>query len=234
MKKLLLLLFVAITGLFMTASATRALINLDDESVRIAIKYGLDNKYSTTKTLLGPNWKEGPDGIILTIYSPFIQLATKSKSQNVPGSTDEDIILVKKRLGRQLNQITTRQEVRFIVQLVGDEPGFCKDYSARVEQYLEPDENKEEAEETDEAKKEGKGFWIFKKRAKKAKKLTPNKEVKQNQAEMDSYHPLHPYSCVNSYNFNFDRINDFDKFYFILIGPKEEEIKFLVDKNVIF
>lgn len=206
-----------------------ALINLDDDSVKIAIKYGLDNKYSSAKELLGPNWIEGQEGLLITIFSPFIQLATKAKSQNVPGSSDEDIVLVKRRLGRQLNQIKTRQQVRFIVQLVGDSPKFAKEYSAKIEEMRDPDVVEEEE------KNKGKGFWVFKsKGAKKPKKIAPEQVVQQTTAEMDHYNPMHPYSATNSYNFEFDAVNKFDKFYFILVGPDEKEIRFLVDKNAIF
>jgi hypothetical protein len=230
MKKPLLILILSALFIVVTISKTPALINLDDESIKIAIKYGLDNRYSDTKTILGPNWIEGEDGFILTVYSPFIQLATKARSQNVPGASDEDIKLVKKRLGRQLNQITTRQEVRFIVQIVGSNPGVCKDYKAYVEEFKEPEETEEDAE----GKKEGKGFWIFKKRDSKPKKLKADKEVIQNKADLDNYNPLMPYSCFNSYNFKFDAINKLDKFYFVLEGPKEKERRYLVEKNVIF
>lgn len=216
-----------VAGIF--CSKANALINLDDESVKIAIKYGLDNKYSSAKEMLGPNWIEGEEGILITVFSPFIQLATKAKSQNVPGSSDEDIILVKRRLGRQLNQIKTRQQVRFIVQLVGNSPDFAKDYSAKVEEMRDPD-----VVEKEESNK-GKGFWVFKsKGAKKPKKIAPDQIVQQQSAEMDNYNPVHPYSATNSYNFDFEQVNKYDKFYFILIGPDEKEMRFLVDKNAIF
>lgn len=215
------------TGIY--CQKANALINLDDESVKIAIKYGLDNKYSSTKELMGPNWIEGEGGLLITVFSPFIQLATKAKSQNVPGSSDEDIVLVKKRLGRQLNQIKTRQQVRFIVQLTGDSPKFAKEYTAKIEQIRDP-----EQVEKEEAKK-GKGFWVFKsKGAKKPKKIAPDKTIQQTVAEMDHYNPMHPYSATNSYNFDFEAVNKFDKFYFILIGPDEKEQRYMVDKNAIF
>ncbi|MEW5821922.1 MAG: hypothetical protein AB1782_17135 [Cyanobacteriota bacterium] len=226
--KRVLVLFIALVVSLVTISETFALINLDDESVKISIKYGLDNKYSTTKELMGPNWIEGENGVIITIYSPFIQLASKAKSQNVPGSSDEDILLVKRRLGRQLNQIKTRMDIRFIVQLVGDDETFAKEYDARIEEV-------QDEEDTAEEQKKGKGFWIFKdKGPKKPKKVSPESIVKQNKAELDNWNPVHPYSATNSYNFDFERVNKFEKFYFILVGPDEKETRFLVDKNAIF
>lgn len=231
MKKLTLIALLALFAVLISSNSAKALINLDDESVKIAIKYGLDNKYSTTKDLLGPNWIEGEGGILITIFSPFIQLASKAKSQNVPGSSDEDIILVKRRLGRQMNQITTRQEVRFIVQLVGDDEGTCKGYEAHIEEILNEEDFYDES-----GQEKTKGFWFFKKKASevKAKKITPEKVVKQNSAELDHYNPVHPYSCTNSYNFNFEKVNKYEKFNFVLKGPDDKEIKFVVDKNAIF
>ena len=228
MKNLVIIIILAVFCMGLFTNQANALINIDDESIKISIKYGLDNKYSTSKELLGPNWIEGENGVIISIYSPFIQLATKAKSQNVPGATDEDIILVKRRLGRQLNQIKTRQDVRFIVQIVGDDPGFAQKFKAHIEEYIEnPD--------SEEAKKEGKGFWIFKNKGpRKAKKITPGNEVKQPKAELDHYNPVHPYSATNSYNFTFAQVDKYDKFYFVLTGADEKPIKFLIDKNAIF
>jgi len=229
MKKLLKLSTLSILSLFITFNTAHALIKLDPDSIKIAIKYGLDNKYSTSKSILGPNWMEGDDGVIINIFSPFIQLATKAKSQNVPGASEEDIILVKKRLGKQLNEIQTRQEIRIIVQLVGDKEDFGKNYEAYIEEFIEKNEN--DAKDGDKEV----GFWLFKfKKHKSAAKITPNKEIRQDKAELDSYNPYHPYSCTNSYNFSFDKVNKLEKFNVVLKGPKDKQIKFLVEKNVIF
>lgn len=252
MKKVIILTMLILCGLGFCINKANALINIDDESVKIAIKYGLDNKYSTTKELLGPNWIEGEDGVIITIFSPFIQLATKAKSQNVPGSSDEDIVLVKRRLGRQLNEIKTRQEIRVIVQLIGNNADFCKKYEAYIEEAVDADDKKTDDTKTantktddiktdkdkgDKGKDKGKSFWIFKNKGdkvKKPKKITPSAFVKQEKAELDHYNPYMPYSGTNSYNFSFEKVNQLDKFNFVIVGPDEKEIKFLVDKNAIF
>lgn len=228
MKRLALVVSFILILVLSVSQKSFALINLDDESIKISIKYGLDNKYSSSKELMGPNWMEDESGAILTIFSPFIQLASKAKSQNVPGSTDEDIKLVKKRLGRQLNQITVRQEVRFIVQICGSDPDIGTKYKGKVEEYLDPEEIKASKAE------EGKGFWVFKKRERKAKTFQPAKEILQNVAELDNYNPYLPYTAVNSYNYEFETINNLNKFYFVITGPNEKEIKFLIEKNVIF
>lgn len=207
-----------------------ALINLDDESVKIAIKYGLDNKYSTSKELLGPNWIEAENGVLITVYSPFIQLATKAKSQNVPGSSEEDIRLVKRRLGRQLNQIKTRQEVRFIVQLVGSDESFAKRFTAHLLEI--PGES---TEKKTKKKGEGKGFWIFKaKGPRKPKKIPATKSVQQSIADLDHFNPVLPYSATNSYNFDFEKVNKWNKFYFVLTDGEKTEIRVEIDKNAIF
>ena len=229
MNKLLRLTTLLLIVFFMNYNSANALIKLDPDSIKISIKYGLDNKYSTSKSLLGPNWMEGDDGIIINIFSPFIQLATKAKSQNVPGASEEDIMLVKKRLGRQLKEIETRNDIRIIVQLVGDKEDCCKNYEAYIEEVIEEDEN------PDKEKKKTKGFWIFKfNKDRKPTKITPDREVRQDKAEMDRYNPYHPYYGTNSYNFNFNRVNKLDKFVFILKGPKDKKVIFPIEKNVIF
>lgn len=227
MRNIIVFLLVITLQFCLMVNSALALINLDDESVKIAIKYGLDNKYSTSKELMGPNWIEADNGVIISIYSPFIQLATKAKSQNVPGSSEEDIKLVKRRLGRQLNQIKTRQQVRFIVQVVGPNEAFAKELDAHLLEIP--------GESTEIKKKEGKGFWIFKdKGPRKPKKIPATDVVKQSVADLDHFNPVLPYSATNSYNFDFEKVNKWNKFYFVLTDGEKYEVKVEIDKNAIF
>lgn len=262
MKKTASIVIICIISMFILQKASLALINLDKDSILIAIKYGLDNRFSTYKDFLGPNWIDGKNGIIISVYSPFIQLAAKARNQSTPGTSDEDILFARKKVSRSLNDIQTRNEVRFLVQLMGDKENFCTKYSAYLEEYLEvalagsdkptsaaadnaslkqeekPSTENEKAgkDALKDKKSKGKGFWIFKNlsHGKKARKLMPKNTIYQNEAELDNYDPLHPYSGTNSYNFDYLEVAKFDKFYLVVKGPDEKEMRFLIEKNVIF
>lgn len=229
MRKILLSSVIAALVLCVFVNKAMALIVLDDESVKIAIKYGLENKFSTSKILLGPNWLDNERGVIVNIYTPFIQLATKAKSQNVPGTSEEDIRLVKRRLGRQLKQIRTRDEVRFIVQLVGAKEDFGNKVKAHVEPYIPPEEKP-----TEEELENRSWFQKITGKLKDGGKVYPEKSILQDVATLDSYNPALPYSVVNSYNFDFGKIKDYDQFYLILSTPNEEPVKFLINRDEIF
>ena len=210
MKYLNLFLLSIITFILGTTSSL-ALIKIDDESIDIAITYGLKSKGMSTRDLLNSNWINDGTGQILNIYSPFIQIATKTTDQNSTGKVEEDLKAIKKRLSTKIDRIVDKNEVRFLVALYGNTEDFAQNYKAHiidVNEYNGPNQKKN----------------IIK----------PRKADIQKIAEKDNFAPLHPFSSVNCYVFKFNDLFELKEYYFVLTNEKGEEVKYKINNEEIF
>ncbi|EKE03660.1 MAG: hypothetical protein ACD_20C00172G0013 [uncultured bacterium] len=199
----------SITLFILSTTFSFALIKLDEESVDLAIKYGIQSKDMPTKNILSSNWLNDGTGRILNIYSPFIQVALKTTDQNSTGKMEEDIKTIKKRLYSKIDRIKEKNEVRFLIALYGDTEDFANNYKAQI-----VDINEYEGQ--------------------KKKIIKPKKTNAQKVAEKDNFFPAHPFSAVNCYIFKFDNLFDLKEYYFILTNETGEEVKYKINNNEIF
>jgi|GEM_PF-3417255 len=188
-----------------------SLVKIDDNSVDLAIKYGVKMKGNSVENILGTNWKNDGSGRILNIYSPFIQVAMKSTTKPSSGELDEDIKTVKNLLKYDITKVKNRNEVRFLVSFYGDNADFAKNCKAYIV----------------EANK-------FSKDLKEQDKITPKKTSVQKIADKDNFHPKHPFSAVNCYTFKFDKIFNLKEYYFILVSDNKEEVRYKINNEEIF
>jgi len=188
-----------------------ALIKIDDDSIDLAIKYGLKMKGQETRDILGNNWISDSEGRVLTVYSPFIQLVTKSNAQASTGNPDEDIKNVKNNLSNEIKKISNKNEVRFIVDLYGDTPDFAKNCTSFIIDENEYNSNSKE-----------KNF------------IKPKKQTAQKIADKDNYDPKHPFSAINLYTYKFDTVSKLKEYYLVIVSSDGKETKFKVNNSQIF
>jgi hypothetical protein len=207
MKFKYLLILIIITFIF-KPNTSLALVKIDDETIDLAIKYGLQAKDTSTRNLLDSNWINDGTGKILNIYSPFIQIASKISDQNSTGNTEEDLKTIKKRLYTKINAIKDKNEIRFIVALYGDTEDFAQGYKAYI--------------------------FDVNQLNKAQKPIKPRKTCVQKIADKDVFVPAHPFSAVNCYTFKFDTLSKLEHYFFILKNEAGEEIRYEIDNSKIF
>jgi hypothetical protein len=195
------------------AAPSFALIKIDNESVDLAIDYAIKVKGNSSDDILGKNWLNDGTGRILNIYTPFIQIVMRAQDFSLSGDTPEDVKNIKKLMAKKITSIKKQDNIRFIVSVYGDKDDFAQKYTAYI-----VDENQ----------------IVTKGKKKEPLKLMPIKAEVDKIAERDAFNPLHPYSAVNSYNFNFAAINKLKTYYFVVSDGKEEVVRFLINNNDIF
>jgi len=209
MKLVKLIVLFLLTFVFGSLSSY-ALVKIDDNSVDLAIKYGVKMKGYSIENILNTNWVNDGNGRILNIYSPFIQIAIKSTNKPTSGDTEEDLKTVKNLLQYDITKIKNKNEIRFLVALYGDSIDFAKKYKAYI---VEAD----------------KISYI-----KERDKITPKKSSIQKFADKDGFYPKHPFSAVNCYIFKFDNLFKLKEYYFILVSDNKDEIKYKINNEEIF
>ena len=198
-----------IMALLLSTLSSYALIKIDDNSVDLAIKYGLKMKGNSPDYVLGSNWINDGTGRILNVYSPFIQLVMKSQNQGSTDDMEEDIKNIKTRLSRDITKIKNKNEIRFIVSIWGDKESFAQKYKAFV---VSVDSYSSDPTHT----------------------IKPKKTNNQKIAERDGFNPSHPYSAINCYTFKFNDIEKLKDYYFVLVSESGDEIKYRIINNEIF
>jgi hypothetical protein len=152
----------------------------------------MQNKGLGLRNLLGGNWLEGPDGMLLNIYTPFMMLATKTYRGDYPENPSEEDL--KKAKGKYARLITTlkdpnqRQEVKFSVAMYGDNPAFAANYRSRIQGF-------------------GRGKEFV---------LKPVRELRQKIANADPEVKVNPYEAINAYYFDFKDLAILEDYQFIL------------------
>lgn len=210
MKIRYLIIFSLITIIFGTTRSF-ALIKIDNDSIDLAIKYGIKSKDLIKRDLLGSNWINDQSGRILNIYSPFIQIAVKTSNQNTTGNLENDLKTIKQQLSTSISKIEDRNEVRFILDFYGDTENFAQNYKAYII-------------DVDKYNDTGNDRYIIK----------PKKASLQKIAAKDGFDPLHPYSAFNCYIFKFDDLTNLKEYFFVLTNGKGEEIKYKINNQEIF
>ena len=186
-----------------------ALVKIDNESVDLAIKYGIKSKGLLKEDLLGANLINDNSERILSIYSPFIQIAVKSSAQNTSDNLDNDVKNARECLKTTISRIKEKNEIRFIVEMYGDKEDFAQNYTALIsrDESLSKKNNK-----------------IYK----------PRKSSTQKIASRDGFNPLHPYSAFNCYIFSFEDLFSLKDYYLFLVSKSVETYKFRINNDNIF
>jgi hypothetical protein len=192
--------------LFLSGSITPgfSLIRIDKESIDLALRYGMTNQGLGLRNLLGENWIEGSDGVLLNIYTPFMMLASKAYHGNFPEEpSDADVKKARNRYARLISTLSDphyKNQVKFSVSLYGDTPEFAGEYRARIEGFGR-----------------GRNFAI-----------KPDRELRQKVATQDPEAKVKPYEAINAYYFDFNNIVNLEDYQFIIESPGNPPITFRI------
>ncbi len=202
MFKKLSLLSLALTLVSAQVPAALAIVTLSDSTINDAVRYGLENQDVGLSSFLGSNWREGSDGALLNIYTPYMEIARSAARQKMTDTPNaKDIAKARQEIIEDIDYIWHHPSVKFMVSMFGDNPGFAKNYYARIEGVGR-----------------GRTYTIY-----------PTKRIPQNLADKEEGAELNPYTAVNSYHFNFDQVAPMDEFTFILYGDNVKPMSFKVN-----
>lgn len=186
---------------FMKPPLALPIVNLTDKTIDQAILYGLLNQEVGLSLFLGGNWREGSDGTLLNIYTPFMQLARSAAHQKMtvnPGP--EDVAKARQKIIEDIDYIWHHPTIKFNVSLYGENPSFAKNYYAVIEGVAK-----------------GRNVTLY-----------PSKSIPQYLADKEENVSVAPYMAVNSYHFKFEQVLPLDEFVFKLYGKNIKPITFKV------
>ena len=187
--------------------SAQAMAPLSKKMISQAIKYGLLNEGTGLYQFLGYNWQVADDGVLINIYTPFVEISRAVARRRINmDPTPENIAKVRKQIERDIHFNWRYPKVRFIVSLFGDSPTFATEYYAVIEGV-------------------GHGKKVL---------LRPTKRSVDHNAQKELNATNKPYSAVNSYEFDFETVQKLDEFRFRLFTAKGEEISFdLVNRRLL-
>jgi hypothetical protein len=192
---------------FTLVPTTPALVRIDDESIKMAIKYGLANQGLGHATLLGPNWKEGEQGALLNIYSPFMLLASQASKSGQPRKpTEEEYQKAKaycRRVLRDFRDTHRPLQIKFALSLYGTAPEFAGSTRAWIE-----------------------GF-----RGGRDVVIKPMRDFRQAEAKP---HDNGVFEAVNAYYFKFEDLAPMEEYRLIVQTPTGEPITFRIRNKDIY
>lgn len=187
----------------------RALVTLDNESINIAIKYGLQNKRLGLSTILGPNWIEGPEGSLLNIYTPFMLVATQASKKNLPEDpTPEEIKTCRRKVARIINRLTDPKEpqmVKFSLFFYGHDIDFAKRSTAKIIGV-------------------GRGQEVV---------LQPSRKILDEIAN-ESQGNVGMFEGINAYYFKFTDVEPLEKYRLIITRPDGTQLEFTIHNERIY
>lgn len=192
---------ICLSGLISVFQPACALMPLSDRSINEAVQYGLENQETGLSTFLGSNWKEGQDGALLNIYTPFIEIARfAAKRQGSPNPSPEKIAEVRHEIRKDIDYIWQHPTVKFMVSLYGDNPSFAKNLYAMIEGV-------------------GRG---------RTYRLYPAVSIPQYLATQEKGVDIKPYAAINAYHFKFEDIEQLDEYELKLYGKGITPITFKI------
>jgi hypothetical protein len=189
----------------------KSLVRMDNQSIDLALKYGMQNQNMGFSTLLGPNWIEGPKGMLVNVYSPFMLIAARAAQSGLPEApTDKDIAMARNKLGKYIRDFRDpqiRHKIKFSVSFYGDTPDFGSKTSVYIEGF-------------------GRG---------KSFKLTPVKEIRDLKANLvNPQVASQKYEAYNAYYFDFDAIAVLEEYTLVVEQPGQSPVEFRIQNNVIY
>jgi hypothetical protein len=211
---LLLLTSVGLTATGLTVTplpAAYALIRMDNESVEMALRYGMMNQNNGYTGLLGNNWIEGQEGALLNVYSPFMLLATRASKANFPVQpTEADIKKAKNKFASTISHYTDAaetQRIKFAVSFFGNDAYFAVKSTARLVGVAE-------------------GREVI---------LKPSKEYRQPSLTVKPSEIIRgKFEAVNSYYFNFEDVVKFDHYELVVTPPDGQPLYFKLDNQQLY
>jgi hypothetical protein len=188
------LLVAVVAGAFQALPMAHALVKMDAQSEELAILYGLQNQDFGLSTLLGPNWREGPQGTLLNIYTPFMLLASRAAKVGVVHNPPQpkELAAAKtycQRMIRDFHDPHYPQRIKFSVSFYGTSPDDGLKTSASIEGL-------------------GRGQRMT---------FAPADQVRQKAPEAKTVQSH--YEFINVYYFNMDDISQLDDYVFTLTTP---------------
>lgn len=191
----------AVLAMLCSVQPAFALVDITTETVNQAIEYGINNAELGLANLLGDNWIEGPDGMLINVYSPFMVIAAKvAKGGYAIPAKAQDIKAARARYNRTIRDFVDENKpdlVKFSVSLYGDTPEFAGKASAWIEGI-------------------GRG---------KEFRLKPTKQLRDKIANPSRQGLGNSYEAINAYYFNIKDLLNMDKFrFYIQPDPVSEPI----------
>jgi hypothetical protein len=215
-KALLLGLLLVTMACLWPVSLCKALVKMDAQSEELAILYGLQNQDLGLSTLLGPNWREGPQGTLLNIYTPFMLLASRAAKVGVVHNPPQpkELAAAKtycQRMIRDFHDPHYPQRIKFSVSFYGTSPDDGLKTSASIEGL-------------------GRGQRMT---------FAPVDQVRQKAPITGTTQG--PFEFINVYYFNVDDISQLDDYVFTLTPPTAklspatpEPISFHIRNKIIY
>lgn len=189
----------ALMLLAMATAPVFALERMTNSMIDKAVQYGLENQEMGKSLFLGGNWREGADGALLNIYTPYIELALSASQRDMPVSGDpRNVAETRKKIVEDIHYLWQHPTIKFHVSLLGDDPYFAGKYYASIEGV-------------------GQGRHVL---------LQPSTSVRDPKADKEPGATIKPYSALNSYYFRYEDIAGLDEFVLKLQGKDLEPIQF--------
>lgn len=201
-KQTLMALAIVLTLFTVVTQPAFAIKRLTNTMINDAIHYGLVNREMGLNFFLSRNWIEGPNGALLNVYTPYMEIARSVVHRKLDSTetTPENVLKVRKKCIEDVHYIYHHQTVKFNISLYGDSLKFAKGYFARIEGV-------------------GKGRKIT---------LRPIKSV-TNMATKEEGAKFKPYSAILNFHYKFEDIAQLDNFKLILWGKDLPTIEFPIN-----
>lgn len=172
---------------------------LSDRSINRALDYGMRNQDLGMSLFMGGNWREGANGTLLNIYTPYMDIARAVVHKDLTDDPKpEDIGKARKVLVEDINYIWHHPTVKFMVSMYGPVPNFAGKYYARIDGVGH-----------------GRSFTLY-----------PSKMIPQLRADKDPNVTNNPFTAINAYHFRYEDIIQLDEFTLKLYGKDMEPITF--------
>jgi hypothetical protein len=189
---------------------------MDAESIDLALRYGLQNRGLGYSALLGNNWMEGPDGMLLNIYTPFMLLAAqaaKTPEEETPLDATDDARIeaarsYSRRIIREVKNKANRLNVKFSLAFYGPSPTFANETSAWIEGF-------------------GRG---------RAVRLQPVRDARQEKArQVPGGAGASAFEAINAYYFPFDDLAELGTYtLFVRLPHQPEPVAFVIKNDSIY
>ena len=195
---------IGIVSLPMTTPRSEAIVNMaQGENVDLAIRYGVKMQDSGVQALLRGQWREGPDGVLLNVYTPFMVLASKAARSNTPDNPSMAALRkTKKKFQRTITDMRDPHYpplVKFAVALYGNSLNFGQSVAAEVHAINQ---------------NEPRVVKLYKKsRPREATQPEPKRNPDL-------------FETVNAYYYKADDLAKFEAFEFIITQPNKPPVKF--------
>jgi hypothetical protein len=195
-----------VIGLYVTVAPAHAITPLSHSTINQAVEYGLENQDLGLSSFLGSNWREGNDGALLNIYTPFMEIARHASHKKFPNRpTEDDVAAARKTLTEDIFYIWTHPTVKMMVSMYGTTPNFGKEYFAVIEGVGK-----------------GRSFTIY-----------PSTSIPQYLATKEKNVTYKPFNAINAYHFKYEDLAPLDEFTLKLYGKNVEPITFkMMSKDI--